>query len=47
MLVLSRADITREWPIENNVIDLVTCNLILEHIENLDFIFSEANRCLN
>lgn len=40
------ADITRKWPIENNTIDLVTCNLILEHIENLDFIFSEANRCL-
>lgn len=41
-----QADITRKWPIEKNAIDLVTCNLILEYIENLDFIFSEANRCL-
>jgi malonyl-CoA O-methyltransferase len=41
-----QADITRKWPIENNSIELVTCNLILEHLENLDFIFSEANRCL-
>lgn len=41
-----RADITRKWPIENSTIELIFCNLILEHIENLDFIFSEANRCL-
>ena len=41
-----QADITLKWPIENNTIELITCNLILEHIENLDFIFSEANRCL-
>jgi ubiquinone/menaquinone biosynthesis C-methylase UbiE len=40
------ADITRNWPIANNTIGLVTSNLILEHIDNLDFIFSEANRCL-
>ncbi|MBE0649285.1 MAG: class I SAM-dependent methyltransferase [Bacteroidales bacterium] len=41
-----QADITRKWPVEINSVDLVTCNLILEHIENLDFIFTEANRCL-
>ena len=45
-VVFTQADITLKWPIENNSIELVTCNLILEHIENLDFIFSEANRCL-
>ena len=45
-VVFTQADITLRWPIENNSIELVTCNLILEHIENLDFIFSEANRCL-
>jgi malonyl-CoA O-methyltransferase len=45
-VVFTQSDITLDWPIENNTIDLVTCNLILEHIENLDFIFSEANRCL-
>lgn len=41
-----QTDITRKWPIENNTIELITCNLILEHIENLEYILSEANRCL-
>ena len=36
----TQSDITRKWPIENNTIELVTCNLILEHIESVDFIFS-------
>jgi malonyl-CoA O-methyltransferase len=45
-VVFTQSDITLDWPIENNSIELVTCNLILEHIEDLDFIFSEANRCL-
>lgn len=45
-VVFTQADITLKWLIEKNTIELVTCNLILEHIENLDFIFTEANRCL-
>ena len=45
-VVFTQADITHKWLIENNTIELVTCNLILEHIEDLDFIFTEANRCL-
>ena len=36
------ADITRGWKIENNFADLVICNLILEHIKDLDFIFKQA-----
>lgn len=36
------ADITRDWEIENNFADLVICNLILEHIQDLDFIFKQA-----
>jgi malonyl-CoA O-methyltransferase len=39
-------DITREWPVTNGSVELVACNLVLEHIEDLDFIFSEANRVL-
>jgi malonyl-CoA O-methyltransferase len=39
-------DITREWPVENGSVDLVACNLVLEHIESLNFIFSEASRVL-
>lgn len=40
------ADITQPWPVENHSLDLVTCNLVLEHIEELGFVFSEAGRVL-
>jgi len=40
------ADITRPWAIESQSIDLITCNLVLEHIQNLPFIFTEASRVL-
>jgi ubiquinone/menaquinone biosynthesis C-methylase UbiE len=40
------ADLTKPWPCKNNAYDLVACNLVLEHIENLAFIFQEAFRCL-
>lgn len=36
------ADITKAWPVKDPYADLITFNLVLEHIENLDFIFSEA-----
>ena len=39
-------DVTREWPVENSSVDLVACNLVLEHIGSLNFIFSEATRVL-
>ena len=41
-----QADITQPWPFENSRFDLVTCNLILEHIENLTPVFAEAARVL-
>lgn len=40
------ADLTERWPIDATMADLVVCNLVLEHIENLDFIFGEARRTL-
>lgn len=40
------ADITESWPCENQSPDLVVCNLVLEHLADLDFAFSEAARCL-
>jgi len=40
------ADITRPWPAADQSIDLVACNLVLEHIANLSFVFSEASRVL-
>lgn len=42
----SIADLTRQWPCENTAYDLIVCNLVLEHIEDLSFIFSEAYRVL-
>lgn len=42
----SIADLTRKWPCENEAYDLIVCNLVLEHIEDLAFIFSEALRVL-
>lgn len=42
----SIADLTKTWPCEDQAYDLVVCNLVLEHIEDLSFIFSEAFRVL-
>ena len=40
------ADLTQRWPCEDRAYDLIVCNLVLEHIEDLSFIFSEAFRVL-
>ncbi|MCF8240573.1 MAG: class I SAM-dependent methyltransferase [Melioribacteraceae bacterium] len=40
------ADITNKWDVPDDSFELITCNLVLEHIENLDFIFAEASRSL-
>jgi ubiquinone/menaquinone biosynthesis C-methylase UbiE len=37
-----QADITKNWDFNTEIFDLITCSLILEHIENLDFIFAQA-----
>jgi malonyl-CoA O-methyltransferase len=42
----STMDITKKWKFDNNSFDLVVCNLVLEHIENISFVFSEASRVL-
>ena len=39
-------DLRENWDFAENSFDLVTCSLALEHIENIDFVFSEANRVL-
>jgi len=41
-----KADLTNEWKIDNDSADLITCSLVLEHIEDLDFIFDQANKKL-
>ena len=42
----SVADLTQAWPCEDRSYDLIVCNLVLEHIQDLSFIFSEAFRVL-
>ena len=39
-------DLRQPWPTPSAAHDTVTCNLVLEHIEQLSFIFSEARRVL-
>ncbi|MEH2223617.1 class I SAM-dependent methyltransferase [Nostoc sp.] len=45
-VVFITEDITKQWTCQNESADLVTCNLVLEHIEDLSLIFSEASRVL-
>ena len=40
------ADLTQPWPCESETADLVSCNLVLEHIADLRVVFREAIRCL-
>ena len=42
-----RCDLTQPWPVPTDSVDLVVGNLVLEHINDLVFVFSEARRCLN
>ena len=39
-------DLRDEWDFSENEFDLITCSLALEHIENIDFVFGQANRVL-
>jgi len=41
-----KTDLTKKWNVENDFANLITCSLTLEHIENLDFIFNQANKKL-
>jgi len=39
-------DLMGPWPCADQSADLIVCNLVLEHIADLHFIFAEAFRCL-
>jgi ubiquinone/menaquinone biosynthesis C-methylase UbiE len=41
-----QADITGSWAFAEKKYDLVTFSLVLEHIQNLDYIFNEVGKCL-
>ena len=42
-----QADITQDWNFTSDKFDLITFSLVLEHIENLDFIFREVSQKLS
>lgn len=41
-----KADLTKHWACESDAYDLISCNLVLEHIINLSHIFAESARAL-
>ena len=41
-----QADLLKDWKFANNSAYLITASLVLEHMQNLNFIFSEANKSL-
>lgn len=41
-----KTDLTTDRGIEDNYADLITCNLVLEHINDLDVVFHQANKKL-
>jgi ubiquinone/menaquinone biosynthesis C-methylase UbiE len=43
----SVADLTKPWPCKAESVELVVCNLVLEHIQNLVPVFAEAYRALS
>ena len=42
-----QADITARWNFRDGLYDLVTFSLILEHIDNLDYVFNQVSKSLN
>ena len=42
-----QADLNQRWPGPDSAYDLISCNLVLEHIANLSHIFAEVARTLS
>ena len=45
-VTFSMMDIAHPWKFLDASLDLIVCNLVLEHIQDLSFVFSEAARTL-
>lgn len=45
-VAFSQADLTQPWPRADESADLITCDLVLEHIADLSWVFAEAARTL-
>jgi ubiquinone/menaquinone biosynthesis C-methylase UbiE len=40
------ADVTQPWPFVSESFDLVVCNLVLEHVADLSFVFDQESRVM-
>ena len=45
-VIFTETDITQAWPVKPGWANLIVCSLVLEHIDELDYIFEEAARVL-
>jgi len=45
-VIFATAELTQPWPCADHSANLIVCNLVLEHIADLSFIFSEGYRVL-
>lgn len=45
-VLFKKTDLTKDWGLDNNIADLITSSLTLEHIQNLDPIFFQASQKL-
>lgn len=43
-VTFAEADLTQPWPCADQSVNLIVCNLVLEHIADLAFVFAEAAR---
>jgi ubiquinone/menaquinone biosynthesis C-methylase UbiE len=41
-----RHDVCQPWPVAERFADLITCNLVLEHIEDIGTVFKHARRAM-
>jgi ubiquinone/menaquinone biosynthesis C-methylase UbiE len=45
-VVFQQMDMRQKWAFADATFDIITCSLALEHIENIGFVFQEAQRVL-
>lgn len=45
-VTFQKTDLTASWQIDGQIADLITCNLVLEHIKDLDTVFNQASKKL-